>query len=125
MASASGCSRRTTEPIGSLLGNTTHARDQQIEIAVAVEVHGFDVHGRGQLGGERGFLEAPGRGLAHPAELVFPRVADNDVDEPIAIEVDGAEVRDPRLAFDGGADRLRAQQRGGIDGRNARGERRR
>ena len=86
-------SRTTTEPMRRSLGKSlAEARDQQVEVAVAVEVGRLHVGRRADVLGDGQFRPGPRRELADPGDPVADRVARQDVGEAVAVEVDDLHV---------------------------------
>jgi hypothetical protein len=86
--------------------------DHEVEIAIAVDIDGFDVR-RGGHAGDRLFGEHPLRKLADPGEHVAQRVADEHVGQTVAIEVGDRHMRDlgTLVCLRPVADRLRREHR--------------
>ena len=70
------------------------ARDEQVEVAVAVEVGGLHVRGGADVLGDGRLGPRPGRELAYPGDPVADRVAGQDVGQAVAVEVGDGDVRD-------------------------------
>ncbi len=90
---------------------------QQIEIAVAIDVHRFDVR-RGGHAGDRLLGEGAARRLPHPRDQVAEPVADEDVGQAVAVEIGDGDVGDHRALFAlrRQADRAPGEERGGGSG---------
>jgi hypothetical protein len=88
-------------------------RNEQIEIAVVVDIDDFDMGGSRDTGNRLLGIGAARR-LTHPADDTTERVTDYDVVQAVTIEIGDGHVRDlrPLLAFRGIADRARGEQRG-------------
>jgi hypothetical protein len=93
-------------------------RDEQIEIAVLVEVHGLDVRRSGDAGNRLLGIGAARR-LTDPADGTAQRVADDDVVQAVAIEISDGDVGDLRtlLALRQRANRACRQERSSLRGR--------
>ncbi len=86
--------------------------DEQIEVAVLVEIHDLDMRRSGDAG--NGVLGVrPARRLTDPADDPAQRVADNHVIQAVAIEIGDGDVGDLRtlVAFRQRADWSRGQER--------------
>ena len=93
-------------------------RDEQVEVAVLVEIHGLDMRwsrdaGDGLLG------ERPTRRLTDPAHHAAQRVADEDVVQTVTIEIGDGDVGNLRtlVALRQIADGTGGEQRGCTGGR--------
>ena len=102
-----------------MLGNRNAERgDEQVEVAVLVEIDGLDMR-RSSDAGDGLLGEGPARRLTDPAHHVAQRVADEDVVQTVAIEIGDGDVGDLRtlLALRQIADGTGGEQRGCTGGR--------
>ena len=90
----------------------SQARDQQVEVAVAVEIRRLHVGRRPDVLGDGMFDVGPRRELADPGDPVPDRVGGQDVGEAVGVEVDDGDVGDLRalVVIPRIADRLRGEQ---------------
>ena len=72
------------------------ARDEQVQIAVAVEVDRLHGDRRGHGGADRTLHVRATRVLVEPENLIPKRIAREDVRQTVSVEVDDADLRDLR-----------------------------
>src|SRR5690606_10572473 len=74
-----------------------HARNEQVEVAVAVQIRRRGVHGTAHVARDDDLFKATSRKLAQPDDLVVLRLTGDRVLASVPIEFDGDQVADPRM----------------------------
>ena len=87
--------------------NGAHLRDEQVNVAIEIDVAGSHVGRRENRPAHGRFGERAVSVLADPCYLVRRRIAQDNIHQAILIKVDNADVANPRLrTIEGSSDRV-------------------